>query len=714
MIRLFSGVHSGAWRRHAHHVGLAMAVCGLTLAAPDADAQRVRPRDVAAAKKAVRSKRKARKAKNGKGKRGAQGQAARGNAKCAGGPPGAKCGLGPDRAAAAAAREAAIGKDVVLQAMAAEMQRAQTGLSHEGSPAPYRVAYTVQDAHTMLVRAELGGAFGTTKSHNRAIHADVRIGSYADDSANFFAGPGRGVVRRIVTEDDVGAVRHALWLASDDAYKAALRSMSEKQVFLRDKNGIERYGDYTRAGPVVHTADVPAFAPDEAALKAIARRLSAELKAFPALQQSIVEVNHSQMRRRYLDSEGNLSESVQPLVQVEVVAKTQAEDGMELGDFVNFMAPRMDALPSVDAMAQAVRTMGKTLDALRTAPVIEDYDGPVLFEGAAAGQLMRVFLAGNLSGTPAPLSGSDVDASAFLRRYGRPVLPEGWAVRDAPSMTHTRGLALVPCDPARAGKKRGKRAKKRGKRGKATFAVPACAGAKVPLLGHYTVDHEGVLAEDVGLVKDGILKHFLMGRVPGKHEKTSNGHGRSALGQLVAARPSNLLVTPPKKAKKSTAKLKKELLRLAKREGYSYALIVRRLADPGVQGPLMPQTHGGGQGGGELAVPVPLEIVKVDSKGNETLVRGARAGGLQVRQLRDIKMVGKKRQVYNFMNPAAGVGRFSFGFGSGPSSALPTSLVTPDVLLPWLELKPIKGSTNKLPMIPAPKLSAQSAPPEAE
>ena len=55
---------------------------------------------------------------------------------------------------------------------------------------------------------------------------DVRVGGYDVDSSEFLGGRssyGRmgGFPRMLVTEDDEMAIRHDVWLATDEAYKAA-------------------------------------------------------------------------------------------------------------------------------------------------------------------------------------------------------------------------------------------------------------------------------------------------------------------------------------------------------------------------------------------------------------------------------------------------------------------------------------------------------------
>src|SRR5439155_9138409 len=49
----------------------------------------------------------------------------------------------------------------------------------------------------------------------------------------------------------------------------------------------------------------------------------------------------------------------------------------------------------------------------------------------------------------------------------------------------------------------------------------------VKLAGTYDYDNEGSPAQRVEVIKDGVLKNFLMSRMPIKNFSISNGHGRN-------------------------------------------------------------------------------------------------------------------------------------------------------------------------------------------
>ena len=66
--------------------------------------------------------------------------------------------------------------------------------------------------------------------HQRIVRVTVRIGDYAADSSS---SRGDGFVQLAPEENDPAALKYALWTATDEAYKAALRAYAAKQAALK-------------------------------------------------------------------------------------------------------------------------------------------------------------------------------------------------------------------------------------------------------------------------------------------------------------------------------------------------------------------------------------------------------------------------------------------------------------------------------------------------
>ncbi|MFT7161711.1 MAG: TldD protein, partial [Bacteroidia bacterium] len=92
------------------------------------------------------------------------------------------------------------------------------------------------------------------------------------------------------------------------------------------------------------------------------------------------------------------------------------------------------------------------------------------------------------------------------------------------------------------------------------------------LIGHYKFDDEGVKAQKVRVVEEGILKSFLMSRSPLENFESSNGHGRSQAGLKPVARQSNLIIesSEPLNEKKLRKMLVEECIEQGKEFGYYF------------------------------------------------------------------------------------------------------------------------------------------------
>jgi predicted Zn-dependent protease len=231
-----------------------------------------------------------------------------------------------------------------------------------------------------------------------------------------------------------------------------------------------------------------------------------------------------------------------------------------------------------------------------------------------------------------------------------------------------------------------------------------------PLIGGYAVDDEGVKAQKVTVVENGNLKQLLMSRRPGQDSDRSNGHGRA--GFLNDAKPtmSNLFFTSSETL--SPADLKKKFLDACRAEKLQYCLVVREMDNPALS--LLRQedfsellaSFGGGAGTGDR---LPLLVYKIyPENGREEIVRGARIIGLNTRALRNVAAIGNDNFVYNYMQSQyAGFAGTALGaFGSAQQAGLPASVVAPSLLFEELEVRGARGEPKRLPLLPAPPLTA--------
>jgi hypothetical protein len=340
-----------------------------------------------------------------------------------------------------------------------------------------------------------------------------------------------------------------------------------------------------------------------------------------------------------------------------VHCSTQADDGMLIQGSVGFVAASADKLPPEAEMIAQAEKISRELSDARKAPVVDDYAGPILFRGAAAGQLVRALLAENLSGTPAPKGdhpgARSIGESELVGKVGQRILPAGMTVVDDPTIAQVAGKALT---------------------------------------AHYGFDDEGIPAQRVTVIENGTFKRFLMSRTPRKGFEHSTGHGRSSPMAPVRAHPSNLIVSSNKGV--SDRDLVKRALAAAKDQGLTYVLAVDRLGigDPSDLDPSV-------FSGDSAVVPNPVAMKRIYLDGHEELVRGGSFGTLQLRALKDMLAVGSTGTPYHYTG--SGLSRRFDAFYDSPSG-FAVSIVAPALLFRDIDIKKPLGPRRKPPIAPRP------------
>jgi len=578
--------------------------------------------------------------------------------------------------------------DQTLHAMRDEMARAKSRLSLTipglAQPVtPYYIEYRLLDLDVREIVGDFGALLSTTHTRTRFMDVSARVGDYKRDSSNFVSDDGfRGFIGptgSVGIDRDYDSLRQDLWIATDQAFKEAAETYSRKQAYLGTLARQTDIDDFSRAEPL-HIVE-PLVTPDwsNRNWEQEARDTSAALRAFPQLYESRVTYYLVYATEYLVTSEGTEIRSNRSFASIESALNTLADDGVPVSHFYATYVPRPGDLPSVDAVKKSLNVTGTELMALRSAPTIPDYTGPVLFEARAAAPLVAEILGPALNGARPPISFSPVmeqlltglgGKSDWVSRVGARVLPTSVTVVDDPTAKDFQGK---------------------------------------PLIGGYAVDQEGVHAQKVTLVENGMLRGELMSRRPGPDLGQSNGHGRAAFLSDATPTMSNLFFTSNEGI--SPGEVKKEFLRACKEEKLDYCLVVREMDNPSIS--LLHQedfqellaSFGGGAGTGDR---LPLVMYRVyPNDGREELIRGSRLICMDARSLRKLTAVGNDSFVFNYMqSQVAGFAGTAFGAFGSAQNGLPASVVAPSILFPEVEVRGARGEPKRLPILAPPQLSA--------
>ena len=124
---------------------------------------------------------------------------------------------------------AAASGDALLEALLTELDRSKAQLKMDQVDPPYYIEYRVNDVDDYAAEAAFGAVRENQRVRYRVLRVVVRIGDYKQDS---YYGQGMGETDILPLDDDPIALRHQIWLATDEAYKAAGQALTEKQAAL--------------------------------------------------------------------------------------------------------------------------------------------------------------------------------------------------------------------------------------------------------------------------------------------------------------------------------------------------------------------------------------------------------------------------------------------------------------------------------------------------
>jgi TldD protein len=572
--------------------------------------------------------------------------------------------------------------DHTLEAMQDEMNRSVARLQVPGQPKPFYLEYRILDVDIRSITASFGTLISSTHTRNRFMAVNARVGDYQLDSSNFVGENGfqgfLGNTGQVGIDRDYHSLRQDLWLATDQAYKAALVQFANKKAFLNTLARPPEIPDFSKVQPVVEVQ--PLLTPDWTSRNWAeeARQASSILRGFPDLYGNRVHYYLVYTTYYLLTNEGTKLRISNCVAGIEASMDTQAPDGMPLHNYYSYYAAQPADLPPAANVSQGLAKAAQQLEALREAPNVSDYEGPVLFDAPASASVLAQALEPSLSGARPPLSSLPTFDQMMQQVGGR----NEWTGR-----VNTRVLPLdvsLVDDPT------------------------AKDFNGQPLLGGYDVDAEGVRAEKVTIVENGILKDLLMSRRPGPDFEESNGHARSG-GLLSTPVPmsSNLIFQATQT--ESPADLRKQFLDLCKANGQQWCLEVKRMDNPALaaenQQDFSDFISGIAEGLG-TGDRMPLLVYRVYvSDGHEELVRGARIKSLDLRAFRSIAGIGNDFTAFNFMQSAtagfAGTALATFG---SALLGIPSSIVAPSVLLEDVEVRGFHGEPRRLPLLPVPPI----------
>jgi predicted Zn-dependent protease len=489
-----------------------------------------------------------------------------------------------------------------LAAMSDEMHRAMAELRMKGEPQPYFIAYEVLDRTIADYSGRLGALVENPPRRTRTLRVEVRVGDYNFDSSRFLIqgfGQGAGLSGETVIaplDDDYDALRRQIWMTTDSAYKRAISMFARKKAAFQNRTASDPLPDFTKEMAVETT--LPLLEPADSNSASSARReavsrvqqASAVFASTTDVDLSDVGITQVSGTRYYLNSEGSKTVAPIQVATLTMFGEAQASDGMPVRETFSLVERTIQEFPTPAQLAQKARELAAHVAAAKSAPIGEEFAGPVLLEGIGSAQFISETLVPIMQARRPPDAENprmmQVTTNPFLNRTGLRVLADAFVVSDTPSLKQFDGKNV---------------------------------------LGSYVVDDEGVRAKDVTLVDKGRLMTLLTSRTPQKNFPQSNGHGRAGTVLAGVFQVDSTQAIP-------AAELKAKYLALLKAQEKTFGYIVRGVRSDGQPG----------------AGPGIDQVVRVTIDGKEEPVRGLRFAAIPPTAFRDLSEASKERTMISY------------------------------------------------------------------
>jgi len=539
-------------------------------------------------------------------------------------------------------------QDKMLDLLKGEL-KSQMTILQKGEYPPYYMNYRVIDNYTRTIRTAMGATISSDEEKQIIFVPQIRIGSPEFD--NFHESQNGVAINRFSgaptillpadLQNGIEAMREIMREEVNTRYRFAVTSLERANA----KKGVQienedQSPDFTKAKAEKYFE--PALKKEKVDLDT--KAWEAKLNKFSALlseNKDIISANttltYRIWRKYFVSTEGAEIAENRTYAILSVRATTMADDGMELPLNTSYFAYFPDELPSAEVIMNDLKKLSSKLSELKVAPLVLPYTGPALLSGSASGVFFHEIFGHRIEGQKMK---SERDGQTFKNMVGESVLPAALSVYCDPSMKKYHGNALN---------------------------------------GYYIFDDQGVRGERVEVVKDGILKNFLMTRTGLDGFPKSNGHARAEFEYDPTSRQSNLIVETNNY--KTDAQLRQLLIDEAKRQEKEYGYFFKTVTGG--------FTQTGRTGANSFNV-TPLEVYRIYVDGRpDELVRG-------------VDMIGTPLSMFSNIEYAGGEFEIFTGTCGASSGNVPVTAISPTIFVNKVELQKKAKPTVTPALLPRP------------
>ena len=534
-------------------------------------------------------------------------------------------------------------QDKLIEIMSSELDRNMQALKGEAVP-PYFMSYRINELTKINISASFGDLEESDETKNRILTTELRVGSPELDNTHelreqmgFSLGGGM-VPKYIPIDNNEDAIKQLLWKQTNKEYVEALKKFEAVKANKASKVAEEdKSADFSTEKASEYYEEPVKVKFDQKSWEDKLRKYSAPFLDEPSIFSGSASLTFVTDRKYFTNSEGTKIVENLTYARLFIFGIIKADDGMVMPLYKGYMAYLPENLPDDAQIMADINDIISKLKELKNAPIVEPYSGPALLSGEASGVFFHEIFGHRIEGKRMK---SESDGQTFKQKVGEAVLPEHLSVIMDPNLMEYEGQDLI---------------------------------------GSYDYDDEGIEGKRIEVIKDGILKEFLMSRCPIEGFPKSNGHGRAEAGKQTVTRQSNLIIETNNP--KSMEELRKDLINEAKNQGLEYAYLFKKVTGGfTLTGRMIP--------GSFNVMPTEVYRIYVDGRPDE-LVRGVDLVGTPLAMFSQIASAGDSPKIFT-------------GMCGAESGSVPVTCISPAIFVKRIEMQKKAKSQERPPLLPRP------------
>ncbi|NLI10705.1 MAG: TldD/PmbA family protein [Elusimicrobia bacterium] len=538
-------------------------------------------------------------------------------------------------------------EDVILKAAKKELNRSFSELKNAEKAPLYFLQYEIWQDKNYWVSANLGALVSEGENEQNTATADIRIGSRELDNTHEIKGKesrnwesnSKEIETELLTKGDENAIRAKLWNLTDAAYKDALNKYMKVEANKQVTAGEEdKSGDFSQEKTTdVYYSKAEDIKIDKDEMRKKIKELSLIFKKYDFILNSWTSFSLESQNRYIVNSDGAEIVAGNNYMSISYGLTARTTDGMDLSRNKQYHFDKVSDIPSFEKIAADMENSVKELKALIGSPSQEPYTGPAILENQAAAVFWHEIFGHRIEGHRQK---SESEGQTFAKKIGEKIMPDFLNIYDDPNIRYFKGKFLR---------------------------------------GYYSYDDEAVRAQKASLVEKGVLKGFLMQRVPLEKFPKSNGHGRRSEGNMTVARQGNLIAESSNKV--PYEKLREMLLDEVKKQGKPYGIIIKDIAGGfTITQRFLPQSY-------TILIKYAVRVYP-DGRLDEPI--------------RGLNMIGTPLQTFGRILAAADDDDIFNGTCGAESGWVPVSAVSPSLLFSEIETEKLQKSNEMPPILKNP------------